>query len=309
MEHRPNLLRRRVTQAIVAAAPLTWAEGILANEPSGRWLRAIPSSGERIPAVGLGTYQSFDIVDDATELGKARDVLMAFARAGGGVIDSSPMYGAAEAVVGQLASDGKVTDKLFTATKVWTSGKARGIAQMEASWAKLRVNRLDLMQVHNLQDTATHLDTLAGWRREKRVRYVGVTHYHAGAYGELEAAIKRHKPDFAQFNYSIVERDAEGRLLKFARESGVAVIVNRPFAQGGLFSKVRGKPVPDWARDFAGDSWAHFFLKYILANEAVTVAIPATRNVKHLLDNLGAQSGRLPTAKELEKMREWSRGL
>jgi diketogulonate reductase-like aldo/keto reductase len=296
-------------QSAAAQQPTPGRAGQPPPNDSARLTRPIPASGERLPAIGLGTYQSFDITGDTAELAKARDVLTAFAAAGGGMIDSSPMYGAAEAVVGELAAALAVQGKLFTATKVWTSGKARGIAQMEESFTKMRVKQMDLMQVHNLQDTATHLETLAAWRREKRVRFLGVTHYHAGAYGELEAAIKRHKPDFVQFNYSLAERDAEARLLGVADGAGVAVIINRPFAQGGLFGKVRGKTVPDWAREFAGESWAQFFLKYIIAHPAVTVAIPATRNAKHLADNLGAMRGRLPTAAERAKMVEWVRSL
>jgi diketogulonate reductase-like aldo/keto reductase len=276
---------------------------------SDRSTRAVPSSSERIPAIGLGTYQSFDINSDEAELAKARDVLTAFIADGGGMIDSSPMYGAAEAVVGQLSFALPDANKLFVATKVWTSGRASGVSQMEASFAKLRVKRIDLMQVHNLQDTATHLSTLAAWRKEGRVRYLGVTHYHSGAYSELEAAIKKHKPDFVQLNYSIAEREAEQRILTVAKDNGVAVIVNRPFAQGALFSKVRGQAVPEWAKPFANDSWAQFFLKFIIAHPAVTCAIPATRNIKHLGDNLLAMRGRLPDATELAKMREWAKGI
>jgi diketogulonate reductase-like aldo/keto reductase len=308
-----TLTRRRFALGIaltpIAISMSTSASNSAPTAANERIARAIPSSGERIPAIGLGTYQSFDITADEPELAKAREVLGAFVADGGGLIDSSPMYGAAEAVVGQLSSALADAGKLFVATKVWTSGRANGISQMEASFSKLRIKRIDLMQVHNLQDTATHLATLAAWRKEGRVRYLGVTHYHSGAYGELEAAIKRHKPDFVQLNYSIAEREAEQRILPFAKDNGVAVVINRPFAQGALFSKVRGQAMPDWAKPFAGDSWAQFFLKFIVSHQAVTCAIPATRNVKHLRDNLQAMRGRLPDAGELSKMREWARGL
>ena len=194
------------------------------------------------------------------------------------MVDSSPMYGAAEQAVGALAAELALAGKLFVATKVWTSGRDAGIRQMEASFGKLGVARLDLMQVHNLVDTDTHLATLAGWKKEGRVRYLGVTHYTASGHAGLEAAIRAHRPDFVQLNYSLAEREAERRLLPLAQAEGVAVLVNRPFGQGRLFARVRGKPLPAWASEIDCASWAQVFLKFILGHPAVTCVIPGTRN-------------------------------
>ncbi len=277
------------------------AAGLAAARPTGGQAmsletRPIPRTGERIPIVGLGTWQSFDVPRDGPDRAAAGEALRTLVERGGKVVDSSPMYGAAEEAVGTLAAELGLGGKLFIATKVWTTGREAGIRQMEASLRKLRVERLDLMQVHNLVDTDAHLATLAAWKKEGRVRYLGVTHYHAGAYAGLEAALKKHRPEFAQFNYSLAERDAERRMLEVAQGEGAAVIVNRPFAEGALFSRVRGKPLPGWAADIDCASWAQVFLKFILGHPAVTCVIPGTRNPKHVADNLGAAQGRLPDA-------------
>jgi diketogulonate reductase-like aldo/keto reductase len=258
--------------------------------------RPIPRTGERLPAVGLGTWQSFDVPRDGPDRAAAGEALRTLAELGGTVVDSSPMYGAAEEAVGTLAAAHGLAGRFFVATKVWTTGRDAGIRQMEASFAKLRVQRLDLMQVHNLVDTDTHLATLAGWQKAGRVRYLGVTHYHAGAYPALEAAIAKHRPEFAQFNYSLAEREAEKRMLGVAQDAGVAVIVNRPFAEGAMFARVKGRPLPAWAGEIDCASWAQVFLKFILGHPAATCVIPGTRNPKHVADNLGAARGRLPDA-------------
>ncbi len=258
--------------------------------------RSIPRTGERIPAVGLGTWQAFDVPRDGPERTAAKEALRALAELGGTVVDSSPMYGAAEQVVGALSAELALAGKLFVATKVWTSGRDAGIRQMEASFRKLGVSRLDLMQVHNLVDTDTHLATLAGWRKEGRVRYLGVTHYTASGHAGLEAAIRAHRPDFVQLNYSLAEREAERRLLPLAQGEGVAVLVNRPLGQGRMFAGVMGQPLPGWAQEIDCASWAQVFLKFILGHPAVTCVIPGTRNAGHLADNLGAARGRLPDA-------------
>jgi len=257
-------------------------------------LRPIPKTGEMIPAVGLGTWQGFDVAGSAQELSQARETLRVFSERGGRVVDSSPMYGSAESVTGQLAAELGLASKLFVATKVWTSGRDAGIRQMEDSMRKLRVERLDLMQVHNLLDVRTHLATLREWKRGGRVRYLGVTHYSAGAHADLERVIAPGDIDFVQVNYSLAEPEADRRLLAVAAETRTAVIVNRPFAEGGMFRRVKSKPLPDWAKDLGCASWAQFFLKWILAHPAVTCAIPGTRNPKHAADNLGAASDRLP---------------
>jgi len=259
-----------------------------------RLQRPIPKTGETIPAVGLGTWQAFDVAGDAAETAQAREALKALVDLGGRVIDSSPMYGSAESVSGQLADELRVKAKLFVATKVWTSGKQAGIRQMEDSMRKLRVERLDLMQVHNLVDAGTHLATLRDWKSSGRVRYLGVTHYHAGAHADLEKIIRPGDIDFVQVNYSLAEPEADRRLLAAAADSRTAVIVNRPFAEGAMFRRVKDKPVPDWAKEIGCASWAQFFLKWILGHPSVTCAIPGTRNPKHVADNLGAASGPLP---------------
>lgn len=259
-----------------------------------RLQRPIPKTGETIPAVGLGTWQAFDVAGDAAETAQAREALKALVDLGGRVIDSSPMYGSAESVSGQLADELRVKAKLFVATKVWTSGKQAGIRQMEDSMRKLRVERLDLMQVHNLVDAGTHLATLRDWKSAGRVRYLGVTHYHAGAHADLEKIIRPGDIDFVQVNYSLAEPEADRRLLAVAADSRTAVIVNRPFAEGSMFRRVKDKPLPDWATEIGCASWAQFFLKWILGHPSVTCAIPGTRNPKHVADNLGAAAGPLP---------------
>ena len=267
-----------------------------------RLQRPIPKTGESVPVVGLGTWQGFDVGGDAAETAEARDALKALVDLGGRVIDSSPMYGSAETVCGRLAEELGVQSKLFVATKVWTSGKQAGIRQMEDSMRKLRVDRLDLMQVHNLVDATTHLATLHDWKKAGRVRYLGVTHYSAGAHADLERYIKPGDIDFVQVNYSLAEPEAERRLLGIAASTGTAVIANRPFAEGAMFGRVKGKPLPEWAKEIGCASWAQYFLKWILANPAVTCIIPGTRNAKHVVDNLGAASGPLPDDAMRKKM-------
>ena len=264
--------------------------------------RPIPKTGERLPAVGLGTWQVFDVAGNAVEMAQARDTLRVFVERGGRVIDSSPMYGSSEAVTGQLAAELGVQSKLFVATKVWTSGKQAGIRQMEESMKKLRVERLDLMQVHNLVDVSAHLPTLRDWKASGRIRYLGVTHYHAGAHADLEKVIARGDVDFVQVNYSLVEPEAERRLLRVAADTRTAVIVNRPFAEGALFRRTKGQPLPDWAKDIGCASWAQFSLKWILAEPAVTCVIPGTRNPAHAADNIGAATGPLPDPATRAKM-------
>ncbi len=266
-------------------------ETLGANDPLAR---TIPKTGESIPPVGLGTWQVFDVATDAGETAQARETLKTFVDLGGRVVDSSPMYGSSESVTGRLAAELGVPGKLFLATKVWTSGRQAGQRQMEDSMKKLRVERLDLMQVHNLVDVQTHLATLREWKKTGRLRYLGVTHYHAGAHADLEKIIRPGDIDFVQVNYSLAEPEAGQRLLAAAADSRTAVIVNRPFAEGTMFRRVRDKPLPEWAREIGCASWAQYFLKWILAHPAVTCAIPGTRNPKHVADNLGAAKGFLP---------------
>ena len=266
--------------------------------------RVIPASGERVPVVGLGTWQVFDVAASGADYAAARATLKAFADGGGRLVDSSPMYGRSESVLGELMAEERLRARLFVATKVWTRGRREGALQMRDSMAKLKVDSLDLMQVHNLTDTDTHLDTLAGWKREGRVRLIGITHYHAGAHRELEAALKKHRLDVVQVNYSLAEREAGERLIPACRDLGAALIVNRPFAEGALFGRVRGRALPGWVGAELGiESWAQYFLKWILAADGVTVVIPGTRNPRHVVDNLSAARGPLPDAAQRERMR------
>jgi aryl-alcohol dehydrogenase-like predicted oxidoreductase len=254
--------------------------------------------------MGLGTYIVLDVAPGAPELAELKEVLTTFAAGGAKLIDSSPMYGRAEAVVGELTAATGLRDAVFLATKVWTSGRDSGIRQMQDSLRLMRTPRLDLMQVHNLLDLPTHTKTLKEWKAAGTLRYMGITHYHSGAYRELEKLLKTRDYDFVQFNYSLAEREAEQRLLAVAAESGTAVIVNRPFAQGELFGKVKDRDLPAWAAEIDCESWAQFFLKYIVAHPAVTCVIPGTGKVRHMIDNLRAATGRLPDERMRKRMVE-----
>ncbi|PYJ27072.1 MAG: aldo/keto reductase [Verrucomicrobia bacterium] len=281
-----------------------------ANESSSAMLtRAIPSSGEKLPVIGLGTWQAFDVDLTADNRRQLEEVLSLFVKFGGRVIDSSPMYGRAEAVMGDLTATLGIRDKLFLATKVWTHGKESGIKSMERSMALLRTKRIDLMQVHNLVDVHTHLATLREWKEQGRIGYVGITHHEAGAFGEIEKLMRSEKLDFVQINYSLMEPEAEQSLLPLAHERGIAVLANRPFGAGDLFDKVRSKPLPDWASEFDCRSWAQFFLKWIVAHSAITCAIPATNKPGHLEDNMQGGTGRLPDPKTRRRMVEFVSSL
>ena len=259
--------------------------------------KPIPRGGELLPAVGLGTWQTFDVGAGSAERAPLKEVLREFVQRGGSVIDSSPMYGRSETVGGEIAAELGIHKQLFVATKVWTSGRDAGIRQMEESLRRLRVNKLDLMQVHNLVDYRTHLTTLRKWRDEGKIRYLGVTHYHVGAYAELARVLATEELDFVQLNYSMAERDAEDRLLPLAAEKRIAVLVNRPFAEGALFNHTRAKTLPPWAKEIGCASWAQFFLKFIIAHPAVTCAIPATSKISHLIDNMQAGTSPMPDAR------------
>ena len=271
----------------------------LAQQPL--W-RAIPKGGERLPIVGLGTWQAFDIAEGGEDWSEARQALASFLRSGGRVIDSSPMYGRAEQAIGALLASTPGLPKPFLATKVWTSGKSAGAAQIEQSFRLLQTRRIDLLQVHNLLDFSVHMSTLRALKEQGRIRYIGATHYNSGAYDDLAAAIRGGQLDFVQLNYSVGEREAESRLLPLALERRVAVIVNRPFAGGGLFRRLLSKPVPGFASEIGCKSWAQLLLKYVLASPAVTCAIPGTRNPRHVLDNLGAASRPLPDARMRQRI-------
>jgi diketogulonate reductase-like aldo/keto reductase len=261
--------------------------------------RIIPSSGEALPVIGLGTWQSFDV--DPKNTHAQKEVLEVFRKSGATLIDSSPMYGRSEEVVGDLTAD---DENYFIATKVWIRGKKSGIAQMEDSFRKLKRGRIDLMQVHNLLDWEIHLETMNEWKKEGRVRYIGITHYTDGMHAELEKVLKKLSLDFIQFNYSIDNRHAEKRLLAAAAANGVATLINRPFGEGRLFSKCAGKTLPDWTKQWGITTWSQFFLKFILAHPAVTCVIPATSNAEHAQENLDAGVEPLPDQKTRIRMAE-----
>jgi diketogulonate reductase-like aldo/keto reductase len=275
-----------------------------ASESSTMLTHTIPSSGEKLTVIGLGTWRTFDVDLTTDNRRQLAEVLSLFVKLGGRVIDSSPMYGRAEEVIGDLLQTLGIRDKVFLATKVWTRGKENGIKSMERSMALLRTKQIDLMQVHNLLDVQTHLATLREWKEQGRIRYLGITHYEAGAFPNVEKIMRSEKLDFVQINYSLMERDAEARVLPLAQERGVAVIANRPFGAGDLFDKVRSKPLPDWAAEFDCHSWAQFFLKWIVAHPAVTCAIPATNKPGHLEDNMHGGVGRLPDENMRRRMVE-----
>ena len=253
--------------------------------------RPIPATGEAMPVIGCGTWKGFDVGGTAEELARLDAVLAALAASGGRMIDSSPMYGRAEAVVGRLLADPGRRGQAFLASKVWTQGRPAGIAQMRESMRRFGVEKLDLMQVHNLLDTDAHWPVLREWKAEGRVRYLGLTHYTESAYADLESAMQALRPDFVQFNYSIDARAAERRLLPLAAGLGIAVIVNMPFGGGGLLASLRGKPVPAFAADVGCTSWAQLLLKFVLGHPAVTCAIPGTSNPAHMADNANAGAG------------------
>jgi diketogulonate reductase-like aldo/keto reductase len=290
--------RRRALLALLAAGHAvrpSFAQDRIMTKP-------IPSTQETLPVIGCGTWQTFDVGSDAGARAPLREVLKLLDR---NIVDSSPMYGSSESVAGDLIAELGMRDKLFVATKVWTSGREAGIRQMETSFKRLRVQQMDLMQVHNLVDVGTHTKTLREWKAQKKVRYIGITHYTSSAYAEVERALKTGPYDFLQINYSLGERDAEKRILPLAKEKNMAVIANRPFAEGALFRRVKGKALPPWAAELGIASWAQFFLKWIVSHPAVTCAIPGTGNPKHMQDNLGAGAGKLPGEKERSKMTEF----
>jgi len=278
-----------------AAAGLT---GVAAQATPRMAVRKVPSTGDMLPVIGLGTWQTFDVGNRQSDRAGLEQVLHEFVALGGRVLDSSPMYGAAEQVAGDLVERLGVRGKLFVATKVWSSDKAAGMRQMEESMAKLRAKPIELMQVHNMQDVEAHLGTLREWKRQGVVRHIGLTHYTASAHEAMARLIESEVVDFIQINYSVGERQAEQRLLPLARERGVAVIANRPFIGGDVFRRVRSKPVPAWAHEIDCATWAQLLLKFVVSHPAVTCAIPATSKVEHLRENMQAGFGRMPDEKQ-----------
>ncbi len=292
-------MNRRELLAAAAAFGLTPLNALARDEQILR--RPIPGTGETLPVVGLGTYSVFDVESTTTNIASRKEIVELMLAAGGSCIDTSPMYNRSERVIGDVIAAGVDRHELFLATKVWTNGRDAGIAQMARSAELMNTDVIDLMQVHNLRDTDVHMRTIRDWQEQGRIRYNGVTHYTARALDALETTMKRQRPQFIQINYSLGEREAAERVLPLAQDLGIAVLINRPFQAGRLFTAVRGRQLPDWARRFAA-SWGQFFLKFILGHPAVTCAIPATSKPHHMADNLGAGLGELPDNETRRRM-------
>jgi diketogulonate reductase-like aldo/keto reductase len=289
---RSTLLRTAVGAGFAATLPpLAHGQTIM---PGKMQSRPIPSSGIPLPVVGCGTWRTFDVGPQPKDRAPLVEVLRILFEAGGSVIDSSPMYGAAEGVTGDLLRQMKARDKAFVATKVWTQDRIAGVAQMERSMRLMAADPIDLMQIHNLLDWRTRLATLRAWKAEGRIRYLGVTHYTTSAYPELEAVMRAEKLDFVQLNYALDDRQAEQRLLPLAAERGIAVLVNQPFGGGGLIRKLASRPLPTWAGEIGCASWAQILLKFVLGHPAVTCAIPGTGRPEHMTDNARAGFGVFP---------------
>jgi diketogulonate reductase-like aldo/keto reductase len=271
--------------------------------------RSVPATGEALPVIGMGSWLTFDVGDSELLRAQRLEVLQAFFDRGGAVIDSSPMYGSSEAVIGYCLERLKNTSALFSATKVWTLFQSRGVRQMEASQRLWSVDRFDLMQIHNMLDWEAHLKTLVDWKAQGRLRYIGMTTSHGRRHDDLEQVMAEQPLDFVQFTYNILDRKAEQRLLPLAAERGLAVIINRPFRRGALFDYFERHPLPEWAREFDCANWAQFFLKFIVSHPAVTCAIPATTRVDHMLENMGAAYGRLPDPDLRARMVRYVEGL
>jgi aryl-alcohol dehydrogenase-like predicted oxidoreductase len=301
MAHRDRLTRANFLLAGGAALALAGSRSSSRAE-SRMHRRKIPSSGATLPVVGCGTWRGFDVDAGPAARAPLAEVLRILFEAGGSVIDSSPMYGAAEAVVGDLLAAARTRDRAFIATKVWTSGRASGVAQMERSLRLLRSERIELMQIHNLVDWRTHLATLRAWKAEGRIGYLGVTHYTRSAHAELEAVLRAEPFDFVQLDYSLDDRAVERRLLPLAQQKGVAVLVNQPFGGGGLLRRLAGRPLPDWAGEVGCTSWAQLLLKFVLAHPAVTCVIPGTGKPAHMADNVRAGFGAYPDADLVKRL-------
>jgi aryl-alcohol dehydrogenase-like predicted oxidoreductase len=296
--------RRRVLALGAGVAASAWlpARGEAQTGSSGLIGRPIPHSGESLPVIGLGTSQVFEVGDDPARRQACAEVVKTLVAGGGKLIDTAPSYGNAESVVGDLLAATGLRGRVFLATKLEDYNRKTGAAQLHASLQRLRTDRVDLMQLHNVDDPHQDLAMLREWKSQGFCRYIGITTSSGGDFDAVEAVVRRQKPDFLQVNYSLADRAAEKRVIPAAAEVGAAVLTDLPFARNRLFSAVRGQKLPEWASDFDATSWAQFFLKYLLGNAAVTAVIPGTSNAEHMADNLGAGRGRLPDAAQRQKM-------
>ncbi len=291
MQKLTSKTRRRLLQALLLSPLLPMSSRA---ESAKQIMHAIPASGEQIPVIGMGSWLTFDVGDDEFARNSRLKVLQAFFNMGGGMIDSSPMYGTSQEVIGYCLSQIENKGTLFSATKVWTPGRWLGVQQMKHALELWGLQRFDLMQIHNMLDWRTHLETLREWKQQGRIRYIGITTSHGRRHKELEQALTQEPFDFVQFTYNVIDREAEQRLLPVAKERAIAVIINRPFQGGNLFDKIKGKPLPSWAVEIDCANWAQLFLKFIVSHPAVTCTIPATTRVDHMVENMGAGVGRLP---------------
>jgi diketogulonate reductase-like aldo/keto reductase len=303
----PLVSRRSFLASAGALSALSLAGGrtALAQTPTGAapLMRAIPSTGEQIPAIGMGTWITFNVGSDMKLRQQRLEVMQTFFQRGGRLIDSSPMYGSSEEVIGWCLSKSQGTPPpLFSATKVWTMFQSWGVSQMETSEKLWGTKRFDLPQIHNLLDWENHLETLKEWKAKGRVRYIGITTSHGRRHRDLEKILATEPFDFVQFTYNIADREVEERLLPLAAERKIGVIINRPFQGGSLFDAVQRKPLPEWARAFDAANWAQFFLKFVVSHPAVTCAIPATSQLAHMNENMGALTGRLPDPEMRQRM-------
>ena len=313
MKKTENISRRQfISLAATVGIGMVLSEEVFAISEAIH--KTIPKTGEQLPVIGMGTSRTFDAGNDVELLPRLEEVTRTFFDMGGGMIDSSPMYGSSQKVIGQLLAKmnhGKMNGKnnLFAATKVWVKGQQQGLEQMEQSLQQWGIKNFDLMQIHNLVDWQAHLETLQQMKADGKIRYTGITTSHGRYHDQLKEILKKHDFDFVQLSYNIANRDAESPLLSIAQEKGIAVIVNRPYQRGDLFRNVRDRPLPAWAQEFDCNSWGQYFLKYVVSHPAVTCAIPATTKVKHMKDNMLAGRGRLPTARQRLEMFKYFESL
>ena len=302
---RPQFTRRDACGLLAATALAGIAPAAGAVEGTRMVTRTIPGTQESLPVIGMGSSDTFDVGDGAAEREPLREVLQIFAGAGGTVVDTSPMYGRSEQVLGDLFAELRLRPGIWLATKVWTRGREAGVAQIADSMRKLRTDRLELLQIHNLLDWREHLPTLREMKERGKLRYTGLTHYRADAHSDVESVLRAERFDWVQINYSLAEREAERSLLPFCLERGIAVLANRPFADGALFERARGKELPPWAGELGCASWAQFFLRFAVSHPAVTCVIPATARPRHMQDNAAAGAVPLPDARQRARMAEY----
>jgi len=303
---RESYTRREVMGLVAAGA-------VAGHLPQAAWsadnarmvTRRIPRTEETVPVIGMGSSNTFDVGGDTAEREPLREVLRLFTQAGGAVIDTSPMYGRSEEVLGDLFAELKMRPKIWLATKVWTQGRVAGAEQIADSMRKLRTERLELLQIHNLLDWREHVPTLRAMKDDGKLRFTGITHYRADAHADVERVLRAERFDWVQINYSLAEREAERSLFPYCQEQGIAVLANRPFADGGLFDRTRGKNLPPWAAEIGCASWAQFFLRFAASHAAVTCVIPATAKPRHMQDNAAAGATPLPDTRQRTRMAEY----